>query len=58
MAPQPGVPGAPGGAGPGMAGTPRIGAQPQQPRMQGPPGMMSQDMVGPISGSPPRLRSV
>jgi hypothetical protein len=43
--PPQGAPGVPGGAGPGVAGTPRIGAQPGQPRNQGPPGMMHQDQM-------------
>ena len=47
---QPGQPGVPGGAiggqaQPGVAGTPRIGAQPGQPRSQGPPGMIPQDQM-------------
>jgi hypothetical protein len=33
MQPPPGQPGVPGGAGPGVAGSPRMGAQPQGPRM-------------------------
>jgi len=43
-----GMPGIPGGAGPGVAGTPRMGAQPQQPRPgQNPPGAIPQDnMIG------------
>jgi hypothetical protein len=40
-----GQPGVPGGAGPGVAGTPRVGAQPGQPRTQGPPGMIHQDQM-------------
>ena len=53
-APQPGAgaPGIPGGQGPGgpqpapgVAGTPRIGAQPAGPRTQGPPGMIPQDSM-------------
>ncbi len=32
MQPPPGAPGVPGGAGPGVAGTPRMGGQPQMPR--------------------------
>lgn len=46
--PQPkpqGSPGVPGGAGPGVAGTPRIGAQPGMPRSQQPPGAVSQDQM-------------
>jgi hypothetical protein len=43
---QQGQPGAPGGAGRGMAGTPRMGAQSQAPRGgQGPPGMIHQDQL-------------
>jgi hypothetical protein len=45
MGPQPGQPGVPGGAGPGVAGTPRPGAQPGQPRPQGPAGMIPQDQL-------------
>jgi len=42
----PGQPGVPGGQiggqrQPGVAGTPRIGAQPGTPRPQGPPGMIA-----------------
>ena len=45
-----GAPGVPGGAigpqpEPGVAGTPRIGAQPGQPRPQGPPGLIHQDQL-------------
>jgi hypothetical protein len=58
---QPGLPGAPGGAGPGLpgqpAGGPRIGAQPGAQRLQGPPGMLSPDQIGPMSGGMPRLRN-
>jgi len=43
-APQ-GQPGVPGGAAPGVAGTPRPGAQPGQPRPQGPAGMIHPDVV-------------
>ena len=44
MQPQPGMPGIPGGAGPGVAGTPRPGAQPAPGRpMQQPPGAIQQD---------------
>ena len=43
-APQ-GQPGVPGGAAPGVAGTPRPGAQPGQPRPQGPAGMIHPDTV-------------
>ena len=47
---QPGQPGVPGGAiggqqQPGVAGTPRIGAQPGVPRAQGPPGMVPPDQL-------------
>lgn len=49
---QPGQPGVPGGAGPGVAGTPRPGAQPGMPRPQGPPGMIHQDqMAAPAGGT-------
>ena len=53
MAPkQPqGQPGVPGGAGPGVAGTPRPGAQPGQPRPQGPAGMIHADQIAsPMAG--------
>ncbi|QTD88894.1 hypothetical protein [Burkholderia anthina] len=53
MAPkQPqGQPGVPGGAGPGVAGTPRAGAQPGQPRPQGPAGMIHPDQIqSPMAG--------
>ena len=41
-----GLPGTPGGAGPGVAGTPRPGAQPLPPRGgQNPPGMISSDQL-------------
>ncbi len=41
-----GLPGMPGGAGPGVAGTPRPGAQPGIPRPgQMPPGMIPQDQM-------------
>jgi hypothetical protein len=43
--PQPGQQGIPGGAGPGVAGTPRPGAIPGQPRPQGPAGMIHPDQV-------------
>lgn len=47
-----GVPGVPGGAGPGVAGSPRPGAQPQQPRPgQNPPGSIPQDSM---PGATPR----
>jgi hypothetical protein len=43
---QPGTPGTPGGAGPGMQGQPRMGAQPGQPRsVQAPPGTIHQDQL-------------
>lgn len=51
MQQQQGAPGMPGGAGPGVAGTPRPGAQPGQPRSQGPAGMIHQDQM---PGSMPR----
>jgi hypothetical protein len=37
--------GVPGGAGKGVAGAPRMGAQPGMSRMQGPPGMLHQDRL-------------
>lgn len=47
MQPQQGQPGIPGGAGPGVAGTPRPGAQPAPQRpMQQPPGSLPQ--AGPV----------
>lgn len=42
---QAGQPGTPGGAGPGVAGTPRHGAQPGQPRPQQPPGAIHADQM-------------
>jgi len=51
MARPQGAPGVPGGAGPGVAGTPRPGAIPALPRPQGPPGMMHQDQM-PRMGAP------
>jgi len=51
-----GMPGVPGGAGPGVAGTPRIGAQPGQPRFQAPPGQINRDQVSAQSGGMPFLR--
>jgi hypothetical protein len=45
MQAQQGAQGVPGGAGPGVAGTPRQGAQPGQPRAQGPAGMIHQDQM-------------
>ncbi|MGC2944179.1 hypothetical protein [Burkholderia ambifaria] len=51
MAPPQGQPGVPGGAGAGVAGTPRPGAQPGQPRPQGPAGMIHPDqMASPTAG--------
>jgi hypothetical protein len=57
-----GMPGIPGGAGPGgaqpapgVAGTPRIGAQPQMPTGgQGPPGMIHQDRMNGAGIAPRR----
>jgi hypothetical protein len=46
-----GQPGVPGGAGPGVAGTPRMGAQPGQPRPQQPAGAIHPDQM-PLA--PPR----
>ncbi len=41
-----GLPGGPGGAGPGVAGSPRPGAQPQGPRLiKGPEGMINPDQM-------------
>jgi hypothetical protein len=40
-----GAQGVPGGAGPGVAGTPRPGAQPGQPRPQQPPGAVHPDQM-------------
>lgn len=40
-----GAPGVPGGAGPGVGGTPRMGAQPGQPRAQGPNGAIHADQM-------------
>jgi hypothetical protein len=46
MQAQQGAPGVPGGAGPGVAGTPRQGAQPGQPRGgQAPPGAIHRDQM-------------
>ncbi|QTO49456.1 hypothetical protein [Burkholderia latens] len=53
QAPKPpqGQPGVPGGTGPGVAGTPRRGAQPGQPRPQGPAGMIHPDQIAsPMAG--------
>lgn len=41
----PGQPGTPGGGQPGIAGTPKPGAQPGQQRMKGPPGSLHQDRL-------------
>ena len=49
---QGGQPGMPGGAGPGVAGTPRIGSQPGQPRMQQPPGAVHADQMADPSVQP------
>jgi hypothetical protein len=44
--PLQGMPGIPGGAGPGVAGTPRMGAQPQMPRPSPqPPGGINPDSM-------------
>lgn len=43
--PQGGAQGMPGGAGPGMPGQPRMGAQPGMPRPQQPPGAVHQDQM-------------
>jgi hypothetical protein len=44
---QQGAQGVPGGAGPGVAGTPRIGAQPAGPRQgKAPPGLVRPDQMG------------
>lgn len=49
---QQGNPGTPGGAGPGIAGQPRMGAQPANPRQnKGPAGMISQDRMS-AAGAP------
>src|SRR6202790_1933247 len=45
MGPPPGQQGVPGGAGPGVAGTPRPGPHRGQPRPQGPAGMVHPDQV-------------
>ena len=52
-----GSPGTPGGAGRGIAGQPRIGAQPGQPRPQGPPGMIAQDRMGAAGAVVPPRRA-
>jgi hypothetical protein len=49
---QGGQPGIPGGAGPGVAGTPRPGAQPGQPRPQGPAGMIHPDQLQDTQAAP------
>jgi hypothetical protein len=46
QAQQQGLPGSPGGAGPGVAGSPKPGAQPQGPRLiKGPEGMINPDRM-------------
>ena len=45
-----GQPGMPGGGQPGVAGTPRMGAQPGMPRPQGPPGAIQQDAMAGAAG--------
>lgn len=51
MAPK-GVPGTPGGAGPGVAGMPADGVMPEGPRlMKGPPGMIHPDAMGAVDPS-------
>jgi hypothetical protein len=42
---QGGEPGRPGGAGPGVAGTPKPGGQPAQPKMRGPAGAVHPDRM-------------
>lgn len=55
MAPK-GMPGGPGGAGPGVAGAPRPGAQAGPPRGgQQPPGMIKQDQMNDPSVMPRRM---
>lgn len=50
---QMGAPGVPGGAGPGVAGTPQPGAQPAGPRLiKGPPGMMGPEALARGPGVP------
>jgi hypothetical protein len=51
MAPT-GQPGIPGGAAPGVAGTPRPGAMPAQPRPQGPPGSIHPDQMADAQAQP------
>lgn len=49
---QQGQQGVPGGAGPGVAGTPKPGSQPANPRQgRGPPGMIPQDNMNGSGGS-------
>lgn len=50
-----GMPGQPPQAGPGVAGTPRIGAQPGVPRTQGPPGMIHQDRMSDPAAMPRKM---
>lgn len=46
MQPPPGLPGSPGGAGPGVAGSPAPGGQVEGPRMlKGPPGMIGPEQM-------------
>lgn len=53
---QAGLPGVPGGAGPGVAGTPRPGVSPAGPNMgKGPPGMLPRDSL-PAAGAVPMPR--
>jgi len=52
---QGGEPGVPGGAGPGVAGTPRIGAQPMGPRTQGPAGMIHKDQMQDPAAMPRKI---
>lgn len=47
-----GAQGMPGGAGPGVAGTPRPGAQPGQPRPQQPPGAVHPDQMADAQAQP------
>jgi hypothetical protein len=49
---QGGQPGVPGGAGPGVAGTPRPGAQPGQPRPQQPAGAIHPDQMADPQAQP------
>ena len=50
-----GAPGVPGGAGPGVAGTPRIGAQPGPVGGQGPPGMIHADQLRDPAAMPRKM---